>query len=150
MTIDALAYAYPWVKSLHVISIIAWMAALLYLPRLFVYHCEVEPGSAESERFKVMEFRLSRYIASPASVAAWLFGILLVLTPGIVPWDAGWWHLKLAAILVLTGLHHAMLIWLSDFRHDRNRRPQRYFRIVNEVPAAAMVVIVTMVIARPF
>jgi len=150
MTIDALAYAYPWVKSLHVISVIAWMAALLYLPRLFVYHCEVVPGSAESERFKVMEYRLSRYIASPASIASWLFGVLLVLTPGVVEWASGWWHLKMAGIVALTGVHHAMMARRRDFLHDRNRRPQRYFRIMNEVPTAAMVVIVVMVIARPF
>jgi putative membrane protein len=150
MTIELLAPLYPWTKSLHVISIIAWMAALLYLPRLFVYHCEVTPGSAESERFKVMEFRLSRYIASPASIAAWVFGILLVLTPGVVEWASGWWHLKMAGIVALTGVHHAMMARRRDFLHDRNRRPQRYFRILNEVPTAAMVVIVVMVIARPF
>lgn len=150
MTIDALALAYPWVKSLHVIAVIAWMAALLYLPRLFVYHCEVAPGSAESERFKVMEYRLSRYIASPASIASWLFGTLLALTPGVVDWGSGWWHLKMAGIVALTGVHHAMMARRRDFLHDRNRRAQRYFRIMNEVPTAAMVVIVVMVIARPF
>ncbi|WP_291299126.1 protoporphyrinogen oxidase HemJ [Elioraea sp.] len=150
MTIDALAYIYPWVKSLHVIAIIAWMAALLYLPRLFVYHCEVAPGSVESERFKVMEYRLSRYIASPSSIAAWVFGILLVLTPGVVDWASGWWHFKMLGILVMTGAHHAMMARRRDFLQDRNRRPQRYFRIMNEVPTAAMVVIVVMVIARPF
>jgi putative membrane protein len=150
MTIDALAYVYPWVKSLHVIAIIAWMAALLYLPRLFVYHCEVAPGSVESERFKVMEYRLSRYIASPASIAAWLFGILLVATPGVVEWASGWWHLKMLGIVAMTGVHHAMMARRRDFLQDRNRRPQRYFRIMNEVPTAAMVLIVLMVIARPF
>jgi putative membrane protein len=150
MTVDWLAYAYPWVKSLHVIAIIAWMAALLYLPRLFVYHCEVAPGSGESERFKVMEYRLSRYIASPSSIAAWLFGILLVLTPGVVDWASGWWHLKMLGILAMTGVHHAMMARRRDFLQDRNRRPQRYFRIMNEVPTVAMVVIVVMVIARPF
>ena len=150
MTIDALADAYPWVKSLHVISVIAWMAALLYLPRLFVYHCEVEPGSAESERFKVMEYRLSRFIAAPASIASWLFGMLLVLTPGVVSWGSGWWHLKMAGIVALTGVHHVMLARRREFLHDRNRRPQRYYRILNEVPTAAMVVIVVMVIAKPF
>lgn len=150
MTIDALSAVYPWVKSLHVIAVIAWMAALLYLPRLFVYHCEVALGSAESERFKVMEYRLHRYIASPASIASWLFGVLLVLTPGIVDWGSGWWHLKMAGILAMTGVHHAMMARRRDFMHDRNRRPQRYFRIMNEVPTVAMIVIVVMVIARPF
>ena len=150
ITFEALSVVYPWVKSLHVIAVIAWMAALLYLPRLFVYHCEVALGSAESERFKVMEYRLHRYIASPASIASWLFGVILVLTPGVVDWGSGWWHLKMAGILAMTGVHHAMMARRRDFMHDRNRRPQRYFRIMNEVPTVAMIVIVVMVIARPF
>lgn len=150
ITFDALSLVYPWVKSLHVIAVIAWMAALLYLPRLFVYHCEVTLGSVESERFKVMEYRLSRYIASPASIASWLFGGLLVFTPGVVDWSSGWWHLKMAGILAMTGVHHAMMARRRDFMHDRNRRPQRYFRIMNEVPTVAMIVIVVMVIVRPF
>jgi putative membrane protein len=150
ITFDVLSLVYPWVKSLHVIAVIAWMAALLYLPRLFVYHCEVTLGSVESERFKVMEYRLSRYIASPASIASWLFGGLLVFTPGVVDWSSGWWHLKMAGILAMTGVHHAMMARRRDFMHDRNRRPQRYFRIMNEVPTVAMIVIVVMVIVRPF
>lgn len=145
-----LAELYPWTKALHVISVIAWMAALLYLPRLFVYHCEVPPGSAESERFKVMERRLLKYIANPASLAVWLFGILLVLTPGAVDWSSGWWHLKMLGILVVTGVHHVLMARRKDFLHDRNRRPQKYYRILNEVPTLAMIVIVVMVIVKPF
>lgn len=145
-----LAELYPWTKALHVISVIAWMAALLYLPRLFVYHCEVTPGSAESERFKVMERRLLKYIANPASLAVWLFGILLVLTPGAVDWSSGWWHLKMLGILVVTGVHHVLMARRKDFLHDRNRRPQKYYRILNEVPTLAMIVIVVMVIVKPF
>jgi putative membrane protein len=141
---------YPWTKALHVIAVIAWMAALLYLPRLFVYHCEVPPGSAESERFKVMERRLLKYIANPASLAVWVFGILLVLTPGVVDWASGWWHLKMLGILVVTGVHHVLMARRKDFLHDRNRRPQKYYRILNEVPTLAMIVIVVMVIVKPF
>jgi putative membrane protein len=145
-----LAELYPWTKALHVIAVIAWMAALLYLPRLFVYHCEVPPGSAESERFKVMERRLLKYIANPASLAVWVFGILLVLTPGVVDWASGWWHLKMLGILVVTGVHHVLMARRKDFLHDRNRRPQKYYRILNEVPTLAMIVIVVMVIVKPF
>jgi putative membrane protein len=141
---------YPWIKALHVISVIAWMAALLYLPRLFVYHCEVVPGSAESERFKVMERRLLKLIANPAGIAVWVFGTLLVLTPGAVDWSSGWWHLKMLGILVVTAAHHVLMARRKDFLHDRNRRPQKYYRILNEVPTLAMIVIVVMVIVKPF
>jgi protoporphyrinogen IX oxidase len=150
MTIQALAPLYPWVKALHVISIIAWMAGLLYLPRLFVYHCEVQRGSEESERFKVMEGRLLRQITTPAMIAAWVFGLLLVLTPGAVDWHAGWWHIKLLSVLLLSGYHGAMSKWRRDFLEDRNRRPARFYRFANEIPAVLMVVIVSMVIAQPF
>ncbi|MEA2745097.1 MAG: protoporphyrinogen oxidase, partial [Acetobacteraceae bacterium] len=92
MTIQALSHLYPWTKAFHVISLIAWMAATFYMPRLFVYHCDVRPGSAESERFKIMEYRLFRQIRTPAMIATWVFGIMLVLTPGIIDWSAGWWH----------------------------------------------------------
>ncbi|WP_439578340.1 protoporphyrinogen oxidase HemJ [Elioraea sp.] len=141
---------YPWIKALHVVAVIAWMAGLLYLPRLFVYHCEVPPGSAESERFKVMERRLLKLITNPAGIAVWVFGILLVLTPGAVDWSSGWWHLKMLGILVATGAHHVMMARRKDFLHDRNRRPQKYYRILNEVPTLAMIVIVVMVIVKPF
>ncbi len=96
MTIGFLAACYPWTKALHIISMVAWMAGMFYLPRLYVYHCETRPGSAESERFKVMERRLLKQILNPAMIATWTFGILLVLTPGVLDWSAGWWHVKLA------------------------------------------------------
>jgi len=150
MTIAALAPFYLWIKALHVISIIAWMAGMFYLPRLYVYHCEVAPGSVESERFKLMESRLLRQIINPAMAAAWIFGILLVLTPGVIDWHAGWWHLKLTAVIAMSGLHGAYSAWRKDFLHDRNRRSARFYRIANEVPTLLMVVIVVMVIARPF
>ncbi len=150
MTIGFLAWLYPWTKALHVISMVAWMAGMLYLPRLFVYHCDVRPGSLESERFKVMEYRLLKQIINPAMIATWAFGIILVLTPGIIDWSAGWWHVKLACVLLLSGFHGMLTRWQRDFMEDRNRRPQRFYRIVNEVPTLFLVVIVVMVIVRPF
>jgi putative membrane protein len=150
MTIGFLAALYPWAKAFHVIAVIAWMAGLFYLPRLYVYHCEVRPGSAESERFKVMERRLLKQIINPAMIAAWSFGILLVLTPGVIHWSAGWWYVKLTMVLLLSWYHGALSRWRRDFVQDRNTRPQRYYRIANEVPTLLVVVIVVMVIVRPF
>jgi putative membrane protein len=150
MTIDALAPFYLWTKSLHVISLIAWMAGQLYLPRLYVYHCEVARGSLESERFKVMERKLFKGIVNPAMIATFVFGILLVLTPGVVSWTAGWWHVKLTCVAVLIAFHVFLSRWRKDFLEDRNKRPQRFYRMVNEIPAVLMVVIVIMVIVKPF
>ncbi len=141
---------YPWFKAFHVIAVIAWMAGLLYLPRLYVYHCETKPGSAESERFKVMERRLLRQIILPAMIAVWALGLLLAITPGAIDWHAGWWHVKLVAVLLLSGFHGALSRWRRDFLEDRNTRPQRFYRIANEVPTVLMTVIVIMVIVRPF
>ena len=150
MTIAVFAYLYPWTKALHVIAVIAWMAGLLYLPRLYVYHCEVPRGSAESERFKVMERRLMKGIINPAMIAVWLLGTTLVLTPGVIDWHAGWWHVKLTCVLLMSGYHGAASKWRRNFLEDRNTKPQRFYRIANEVPAVVMAVIVIMVIVRPF
>ena len=150
MTIGFLAWLYPWTKAIHVIAVIAWMAGMLYLPRLYVYHCDLRTGSAESERFKVMERRLLRRIINPAMIVTWVFGVVLVLTPGVLGWSAGWWHVKLTAVILLSGFHGAMSRWRRDFLEDRNTRPQRFYRIANEVPTLLMVVIVVMVIVRPF
>jgi putative membrane protein len=140
---------YDWIKALHVISIIAWMAGLLYLPRLFVYHCDVAAGSEASETFKVMERRLLRAIMNPAMIAAWIFGIaLLVLNPG---WfEMGWIHAKLAFVVGLTGVHMMMARWRRAFAEDRNQRPQRFFRIMNEVPTLLMIGVVIFVVVKPF
>lgn len=150
LTIDALAPLYAWTKALHVVSMVAWMAGMFYLPRLYVYHCEVAPGSAESERFKVMERRLLKQIINPAMIATFVFGILLVLTPGVIDWTWGWWHAKLTAVLLLTGFHGATSRWRRDFLEDRNTRSPRFYRIANEVPTVLLLVIVVMVIVRPF
>jgi putative membrane protein len=139
-----------WIKALHVISVIAWMAGLLYLPRLFVYHAECEPGSARSETFKVMERRLLRGIMNPAMGAVWLFGLMLLFTPGLIDWSAGWIHAKLILVFILTIFHHMLARWRKDFANDANQRPARFYRIANEVPTVLMVGIVILVIVRPF
>ncbi|WP_109154722.1 protoporphyrinogen oxidase HemJ [Azospirillum sp. TSO5] len=140
---------YDWVKALHVISIIAWMAGLLYLPRLFVYHCQVAAGSEASETFKVMERRLLRAIMNPAMIASYVFGItMIVLTPEWM--KQGWLHAKILFVLLLTVSHMMMARWRRDFAEDRNTRPQRFFRIANEVPTLLMIGIVIFVIVKPF
>ncbi|MCB8880967.1 protoporphyrinogen oxidase HemJ [Acidisoma cellulosilytica] len=141
---------YPWIKAFHVISLIAWMAATFYLPRLYVYHCQVPIGSAESERFKIMERRLLKQIMTPAMIATWVFGIILLMTPGVVVWSTGWWYVKLICVLGLTGFHGATSKWRKDFLNDRNRRSEKFYRIANEVPTVLMVIVVIMVIVKPF
>ncbi len=150
MTLDFLAALYPWTKALHLIAVISWMAGLLYLPRLFVYHAATEPGSAQSETFKVMERRLLRAIMNPAMGATYLFGVAVLLTPGIVDWSAGWIHAKLVLVAVLTWHHHRQARWMKDFAADRNARPVRFFRIQNEIPTLVMIGIVILVVVRPF
>lgn len=150
MTIAALTPFYLWAKAFHIISMVAWMSGMFYLPRLYVYHCDTRPGSAESERFKVMERRLLKQIMNPAMIATWTFGIILVLTPGVINWSWGWWHVKLAAVIAMSGLHGFYARWRKDFLHDRNHRPSRFYRIANEIPTLLLALIVIMVIVRPF
>lgn len=147
---EFLATAYPWVKSLHVIAVISWMAGMLYLPRLFVYHAEAEAGSDKSETFKVMERRLLRAIMNPAMIATFIFGGLLLGTPGVVDWGSAWIWVKLAAVAGMTVAHHVFARWFKDFAADANTRPARTYRFANEVPTLLLIVIVVMVIARPF
>jgi len=146
----ALLPLYPWIKALHIISVIAWMAGLLYLPRLFVYHTGVAPGSEASETFKVMERRLLHAIMNPAAVASYVFGILLASIPGIVDWQSGWIYAKLLMVIALTLIHYALARWQREFAADRNRRPARFYRIVNEVPTLLLIVIVILVVVKPF
>ena len=141
---------YPWIKSLHIVSMVAWMAGMFYLPRLFVYHCEVPRGSAESERFKVMERRLLKQIINPAMIATFVFGILLAITPGVIDWSAGWWHVKLLGIVLMSAFHGMLPRWRRDFLEDRNTRPAKFYRIANEIPTVLLLLIVVMVIVRPF
>jgi putative membrane protein len=148
---EFLAAAYPWTKALHIIAVIAWMAGLLYLPRLFVYHAErgATPGEPR-DTLKVMERKLLKLIMNPASIAAWVFGLMLVLTPGIVDWTDGWVHAKAALVVAMTGYHHLLVRWWRDFSENRNSRTGRFYRVVNEVPAVLMIGIVVMVVVRPF
>ncbi len=148
--LDFLGGAYLWIKSLHIIAVISWMAGLLYLPRLFVYHAAAEPGSQQSETFKVMERRLLRAIMNPAMVAVFILGILLAGTPAVVDWSSGWIWVKLAAVAGMSYLHHVYVRWFKDFADDKNTRPQRVYRMWNEAPALLMVIIVFMVVAKPF
>ncbi len=143
-----LAAAWPWIKAAHIVSVIAWMAGLLYLPRLFVYHCGAPPGSAQSELFKIMERRLLRAIMTPAMLASWSFGLILVAGSGAL--DTGWLPLKLTLVLVLTALHGFMSRWRRDFAADRNRRSARFYRIANEAPTVLMIAIVVLAVVRPF
>lgn len=145
-----LASAYPWCKALHIIAVISWMAGMLYLPRLFVYHCRAEPGSQMSETFKIMEERLSRVIMTPAMLASFVFGIALLLTPGLLSWSAPWLWAKLVMVLLLAALHGVMMRWRKDFAADRNTRSERFYRVANEVPTLLMIGIVILVVVRPF
>jgi protoporphyrinogen IX oxidase len=139
---------YEWIKALHVIAVISWMAGMLYLPRLFVYHCEAEIGSKQSETFKVMERRLLKAIINPAMGITWLAGIYLA-------WSAhwyvsGWFHAKLALVIVLSGVHGFFSRAVKDFAADRNTRSQKFYRFINEVPTLLMIFIVILVIVKPF
>jgi protoporphyrinogen IX oxidase len=137
-----------WLKALHIIAVIAWMAGLLYLPRLFVYHCQAKPGSAQAETFKLMEQRLLRQIMNPAMAVVWLTGPALAWQLGA--YRDGWLVGKVALVVLLTGYHHALGRWRREFAADRNRRPQRFYRFINEVPSLLMVGIVILVVVKPF
>ena len=139
-----------YIKAFHVIAIIAWMAGLLYLPRLFVYHVDAKPGSETSETFKVMERRLLRYITTPAMLLSWLFG-LLMLWYGVINWSTDhWFHVKLLLVIILSGFHGMLAKWTKDFARDANRHTARFYRIANEVPTLLMIAIVILVIVKPF
>jgi putative membrane protein len=139
---------YPWVKAFHVIAVIAWMAGMLYLPRLFVYHADVPVGSPQSETFKVMEGRLLNVITSPAMVVTWVLGIWLAWQSGY--WAAPWFHAKLTCVLILSGLHGYLSAATRAFREDRNTKSARHWRIINEIPTVLMIAIVILVIVKPF
>jgi len=137
-----------WIKALHVIAVIAWMAGLLYLPRLYVYHCTAEKGSKQSETFKIMERRLLHFIATPAMIAAWASGAWLAWAQGAV--NDRWLWAKFGLVLLLTGYHHALGVWRLDFAADWNTRGPRFYRVMNEVPTLLMVGIVILVVVKPF
>ena len=144
---------YEWIKALHIIAVIAWMAGMLYLPRLFVYHCAAETGSVQSETFKVMERRLLRGIINPAMIATWVLGLWLAwLGPDSrYGWFAsGWLWAKIILVLALSAVHGLLARWRKDFAQDRNRHSQKFYRIINEVPTVLMILIVLLVVLKPF
>jgi protoporphyrinogen IX oxidase len=139
---------YPWLKAFHVIAVIAWMAGMLYLPRLFVYHCAAEKGSVQSETFKVMERRLLRAIINPAMFATWVLGLWLAWSGH---WfESGWLQAKVALVLAMSGLHGLFARWVKAFAADANPHSQRFYRIINEVPTILLIVIVILVVVKPF
>lgn len=147
MTIPALVPFYQWELAIHIICFTAWMAGAFYLPRLYVYHCQVAPGSAESARFKVMERRLLQQITVPAMLATWTLGILLILTPGAVDWSAPWWWTKFICVILMSGFTGVMSKWRKNFLTDQNTKPERFYRIANEVPTVLFIIIVLVVVA---
>jgi len=140
--------AYDWIKAIHVIAVISWMAGMLYLPRLFVYHCDAAPGSELSETLKVMEVRLLRIIMNPAMILTWVIGLWMAWQ---ADWfTAGWFHAKFAAVFVMSGIHGHYSAAVRKFAADQNQKSARYWRIMNEAPAVLMVAIVILVIVKPF
>lgn len=139
---------YLWAKAIHVMAIISWMAGMFYLPRLFIYHCEAEKGSAQSETFKVMEGRLLRVIINPAMTISWVFGLWLAWDGGFL-WD-GWFHAKLAGVIAMSAVHGYFARAVRLFREDRNERSQKFWRLMNEAPTVLMIAIVIFVVVKPF
>jgi protoporphyrinogen IX oxidase len=139
---------YEWIKALHIIAVISWMAGMLYLPRLFVYHCGAEVGSKQSETFKVMERRLLKAIINPAMVVTWLAGLYLAYAGHF--FSASWFHGKLLLVVLLSGVHGYFSRWVKDFAADKNTRNERFYRIINEVPTVLMIGIVILVVVKPF
>ncbi|MEZ5690084.1 MAG: protoporphyrinogen oxidase HemJ [Rickettsiales bacterium] len=141
---------YHWIKALHVIAVISWMAGMLYLPRLFVYHSQVKIGSPESELFKTMERRLLRIIINPAMIVAWGAGTWLIFyTNALDPANGSWMHYKLTFLIIMQIVHAMMARFRRNFANDINTKSTKFYRIFNEVPAILMIGIVIMVIVRP-
>ena len=145
-----LAGAYPWLKALHIIAVIAWMAGLLYLPRLYVYHAAAPVGSSRAATFEIMERRLLRAIMLPAALMTYVFGLLLAAVPGVVDWHQGWIWAKLGLVLLLTMFHLLLEHWRRDFAEQCFSHSVRFYRIVNELPTLAMIAIVLLVVIKPF
>ncbi len=145
---ESLYAAYPYLKALHVIAVIAWMAGLLYLPRLYVYHAQTTPGSETSETFKVMERRLLKYIMNPAMIVSLLVGLFLFVQQEL--WTAGWMHAKLLLLFGMFAMHGFMGRWRKDFEADQNKHSDKFYRMMNEVPTVLMIIIVVLAVAKPF
>ncbi|QFT58266.1 hypothetical protein FIU94_05460 [Sulfitobacter sp. THAF37] len=146
---DLLSVAYPWIKAFHIISVISWMAALFYLPRLFVHHTEKAGLSgATHDIFTMMEYKLATVIMRPAMIGTWVFGLALVLTPGIVDWSAIWPYTKAAGVIAMTGFHEWLVVRMRDFGQGRNSLTGRHYRLMNEVPTVLMILIVISVVVK--
>ena len=139
---------YLWIKALHMIAVISWMAGLLYLPRLMVYHCVAEKGSVQSETFKTMERRLLQFIMTPAMLVAWITGLTLVWFSGF--WLEAWMWVKFALVLGMSAFHGTATRWVREFTEDRNTRSEKFYRYANEIPTLIMIVVVVLVIVKPF
>ena len=139
---------YLWLKTLHIVAVIAWMAGMLYLPRLFVYHTTAKPGSELSEILKVMERRLLNFIMMPAMIVTWIVGIVLVLQGQWL--GAGWFHAKFVVVIMMTVLHGLFAHWVNEFGFDRNQHSQKIYRIINELPTILLIIIVILVVVKPF
>jgi protoporphyrinogen IX oxidase len=137
-----------WIKAMHVIAVISWMAGMLYLPRLFVYHADSVSGSQQSETFKIMERRLLKAIMTPAMLVAWSTGLWLAWSS--FAFKGGWLHWKIACVIVLSGVHGHLAACVLRFGSDTNQKGQRYFRVINEIPTVLMILIVILVIVKPF
>lgn len=148
---DILSDYYTWTLSIHIMAVISWMAGIFYLPRLFVYHAEKATGKADLDSvYQEMELKLYRVIMRPAMMATWIFGTLLALTPGIVDWSEAWPWVKFMAVILMTGFHGMLGAWMKAFQRGENDKTGRFFRFANEAPTILMVLIVIMVVVRPF
>jgi putative membrane protein len=139
---------YLWVKSVHLIAVLSWMAGMLYLPRLFVYHTQVQPGSEASEKFKIMERRLLKAIMTPAMILSWILGLWIAIE--FQMFSQPWFHAKLALVIAMTAAHLFLIRCKNEFAADQNKRPEKFFRVLNEVPTLLMIFIVILVIVKPF
>lgn len=147
---DFLLQNYDWLRAIHIIAVISWMAGMLYLPRIFVYHVDAEKGSKQSETFKIMEHKLLKIILNPAMMVAWIFGVaMLYANPGIVE-GQGWMHAKLLLVLLMSGVHGILAKHVRLFANDENEKSGKFFRILNEVPAVLMILIVILAVVEPF
>ncbi|MFZ1990898.1 MAG: protoporphyrinogen oxidase HemJ [Alphaproteobacteria bacterium] len=147
---NLLIAAHLWIKALHIVAVIAWMAGMLYLPRLFVYHSDAPVGSPQSETFKVMERKLLRMIINPAMIATWLLGGLMLSIPGLIDWSRGFMWVKLFFVLALSGFHGFYAVLVKAFARDERRHSVRFYRMINEIPMLFAIIIVIMIVVRPF
>ena len=147
---DFLLENYLWLRALHIIAVISWMAGMLYLPRLFVYHADTEIGTDTSETFKIMERRLLKFIMTPAMIASWAFGLSMIFANPAIMGGQGWMHVKLLMVILMSGAHGVLAKNVRMFANDQNQKSAKYFRILNEVPTVLMIIIVIMVVVKPF